>query len=430
MTLKADSCYLATPLQLMGCDPRERMQNIIGSAPEAVRVAITDLMLSIKTSLDVLPMMPALGDPDRPVSDWESLLTSLTAFRRELDVLKASKIEGLRRANPGFSQLEHRYGLLKKAHEKAKLMLEILYELINAGQDFQTAAEILEQSAEVMLKELKGDLYVCRLRDEDGNWVNIAANTHTGRATPIFVRFMEETLPHHPVMLSVNNPKTLFVVSNNLLGPERGGESIDCVPYLEGYRCRLSFFLREPAGKAFGLMMLYSRKTRFFDRYETDFLADCARVVSLTVGRRLELGRDTLAKAAGGMAHVGNNVLAIMKNGAELILEDYEDFLDNEDEIGTGLIAEAMQLVPGPWPDLAPAAMRHLIGLTVERMEVEKKMQYVNLIVENINRLKGAISNLLKAVENPIFMPYVGGEEVLDLEPVEHDDREVYRQTS
>jgi len=422
MTLKADCCLLPTPLLLTGFNTRERLQNIIGSAPEAVRTAITDLLLSIRTSLDVLPGVPSFAEPDRPVTDWESLLTTLTAVRRELDVIKASKIQGLRRANPGFEYMEFRFGQLKKMHEKATLMLEILYELINAGQDFQTAAEISEQSAEILLKELKADLYVCRLRDETGNWLNIAANTHTGRATPIFVKSMEETLPYHPVMRSVADPEALFVVSNNLQGPERGGESIDCVPYLEGFRCRLSFFLRAPEGKAFGLIMLYSKKPKFFDRYETDFLIDCARVVSLTVGQRLELGRDTLAKAAGGMAHVGNNVLAIMKNGAELILEDYEDFLDNEDDIATGLIAEAMQLVPGPWPPLAPAAMRHLFGLAVERMEVEKKMQYVNLIVENINRLKGAISNLLKAVENPILMPYIGGEEVLDLEPESDDE--------
>ena len=417
MPLKADSCPLATPLLLTGFDARERLLNIIGSAPAAVRAAIVDLMRSIKTSLDVLEEVPVLDRPESPVRDWESLLTTLTGVRREIDAVKTLKLEELMRANPGFANLEYRYGKLKKAHDKAALMLEILYELINAGQDFQTADEILEQSAEILLKELKADLYVCRLRDEAGNWVNIAANTHTGRATPIFVRFMEETLPHHPVMRSVNDPRALFVVSNNLQGPERGGESIDCVPYLEGFRCRLSFFLRAPAGKAFGLIMLYSKKPRFFDRYETDFSADCARIVSLTVGRRLELGRDALAKAAGGMAHVGNNVLAIMKNGAELILEDCEDFLDNEDDIATAFISEAMQLVPGPWPPLAPAAMRHLFGLTVERMEVEKKMQYVNLIVENINRLRGAIVNLLKAVENPILMPYVGGEEVLDLEP-------------
>jgi len=416
MTLKFDSCPLPAPL-LLTDNIRERMQSMIGSAPPAVRTAITDLLISMKTSLDVLPTMLSLADPDGPITDWESLLTALTAIRRELDVLKASKIQGLRRANPGFEYLEYRFGQLKKANEKAKLMLEILYELINAGQDFQTADEILEQSAEILLKELKADLYVCRLHDEKGNWVNIAANTHTGRATPIFVRFMEETLPHHPVMRAVNNPDMLFVVSNNLQGPERGGESIDCVPYLEGFRCRLSFFLRGPEGKAFGLIMLYSKKTKFFDRYETDFLADSTRIVSLTVGQRLELGRDALAKAAGGMAHVGNNVLAIMKNGAELILEDFEDFLDHEDDIATALIGEAMQLVPGPWPPLAPAAMRHLFGQAVERLEVEKKMQYANLIVENINRLKGAIANLLKAVQNPILMPYIGGEEVLDLEP-------------
>ncbi len=420
MPLKYDSCPLATPLLLTGFDIRERLLNIVGSAPTAVRAAITDLMQSIRTSLDVLEDRPVLRAPDTPVSDWESLLTTLTGVRREIDAVKTLKIEELMRANPGFAHLEFRYGKLKKAHDKATLMLEILYELINAGQDFQTADEILEQSAEILLKELKADLYVCRLRDEAGNWLNIAANTHTGRATPIFVRSMEENLPHHPVMRAVGNPRMLFVVSNNLQGPERGGESIDCVPYLEGFRCRLSFFLREPAGKAFGLIMLYSKKPRFFDRYETDFLADCDRVVSLTVGQRLELGRDALAKAAGGMAHVGNNVLAIMKNGAELILEDCEEFLDNEDDIATELIQEALHLVPGPWPPLAPAAMRHLFGLAVERLEVEKKMQYVNLIVENINRLRGAIANLLKAVENPILMPYVGGEEVLDLEPGEN----------
>jgi hypothetical protein len=417
MTLKADHCPLATPLRLTGSDVRLHLQNIIISAPPAVRAALADLLVSIKTSLQVLPSIPSLVDPDQPVTDWETLLTALTAVRREIDLVKASTIEGLSRANPGYVQLEYRFGMLKKAHDKAVLMLEILYELINAGQDFQTAAEILEQSAEIMLKNLKADLYVCRLRDEYGNWVNIAANTHTGRATPIFVKTMEETLPRHPVMRSVNDPKALFVLSNNLMGPERGGESIDCVPYLEGFRCRLSFLLREAGGKAFGLVMLYSKKPRFFDRYEADFLGDCARIVSLTVGRRLELGRDALAKAAGGMAHVGNNVLAIMKNGAELIMEDFEEFLDNEDDIATGLIAEAMQLVPGPWPPLAPAAMRHLFGLAVERLEVEKKLQYVNLIVENINRLKQAIGNLLSAVDNPILMPYIGGEEVLDLEP-------------
>ena len=417
--LRSDQCSLPTPLQLTGCEVRLRLAALIAQAPKAVGAALVDLLVSIKTSLEVLPAPTTLQDPDLPVTDWETLLTTLTGLRRELDVLKASKIVGLLRANPGFVQLEYRFGMLKKANDKAVLMLEILYELINAGQEFQTADEILEQSAEIMLKELKADLYVCRLRDEDGNWVNIAANTHTGKATPIFVKIMEETLPRHPVMRSINDPHALFVLSNNLMGPERGGESIDCVPYLEGFRSRLSFLLREAGGKAFGLIMLYSKKARFFDRYETDFLNDCARVVSLTVGRRLELGRDALAKAAGGMAHVGNNVLAIMKNGAELILEDFEEFLDNEDEIATALINEAMQLVPGPWPPLAPAAMRHLFGLAVERLEVEKKMQYVNLIVENINRLKQAIGNLLGAVENPILMPYIGGEEVLDLEPAE-----------
>ena len=417
MTPKADNCPLVPPLLLTGSNIRSRLRGLILSAPPAVSVAITDLFMSIKTSLEVLPVVPTLVEPDKPVTDWQSLLTALTAARREIDVLKASKIQGLLRANPGFVQLEYRFGQLKKMHGNTLLMLNILYGLINAGQEFQSAGEILEQSADILLKEFRADLYVCRLRDATGNWVNIAANTHTNEGTPLFVKAMEETLPRHPVMRAINDPKSLFVLSNNLRGQEQGGESIDSVPYLEGFRCRLSFPLRDTSGKAFGLVMLYSKKVGFFDRYESDFLGDCARIVSLTVGRRLELGRDALSKAAGGMAHVGNNVLAIMKNEAELILEDFEDFLDNEDAIDTALISEAMQLVPGPWPPLAKAALRHLCGLIVERLEVEKKMQYANLILENVQRLKQAIDNLLKAVENPILMPYIGGEEVLNLEP-------------
>ena len=62
------------------------------------------------------------------------------------------------------------------------------------------------------------------------------------------------------------------------------------------------------------LILLYDRRERYFDRFEKLFLTDCGRIVSLTVGRRLEVCRDALSKAAGGMAHVGNNVLAIIKN--------------------------------------------------------------------------------------------------------------------
>ena len=105
MTLKADCCPIATPLLLTASDPREHLLNIIGSAPEAVRRAICDLLLSIKTSLDVLPGLATISDPDQPVTGWESLLTALTSVRRELDIVKAHKIEGLSRANPGFVQL-------------------------------------------------------------------------------------------------------------------------------------------------------------------------------------------------------------------------------------------------------------------------------------------------------------------------------------
>ena len=108
MTLKADCCPIATPLLLTASDPREHLLNIIGSAPEAVRRAMCDLLLSIKTSLDVLPLTPQIDDPDRPVADWESLLGALTAIRQELDRLKVTKSVGMRVAYAGRVQLEHR----------------------------------------------------------------------------------------------------------------------------------------------------------------------------------------------------------------------------------------------------------------------------------------------------------------------------------
>ena len=57
MTLTADRCPLASPLQLTGADIGPRLKNIISSAPPAVRTALTDLLFSIKTSLEVLPIM-------------------------------------------------------------------------------------------------------------------------------------------------------------------------------------------------------------------------------------------------------------------------------------------------------------------------------------------------------------------------------------
>ena len=71
--------------------------------------------------------------------------------------------------------------------------MQILYALINVGGEFQTSEEVLEQSAEVLIEFLEADLFVCRLRDASGEWINVAANTLHGTSTPILVRAMTAT---------------------------------------------------------------------------------------------------------------------------------------------------------------------------------------------------------------------------------------------
>lgn len=365
---------------------RERLCGLIASAPPSVRPSLLGLLISVRRGFDAAGGPPPLNDCDRPLRDWTDLLELLVALRRAADeVPRGAEAQRLAR-------LERRFALLRQSHEKSLLMIEIMYELIDAGQEFQLVQEVLEQSAEVLRRELAAEMYVCRLRNAEGEWENVAADTVQGLSTPIFIHYMEETHPYHPVMRAVNDPQSFIVVSNDLRGTDRGGESLDCTPFQEGYRSRLSFVLRDGEGKAVGLILLYDRRERYFDRFEQAFLTDCGRIVSLTVGRRLEVGRDALAKAAGGMAHVGNNVLAIIKNYVEIVLDELED-LRRTYGIGT----------PMPLP--------------YEALGVERKMEYLQNAINAVNRLKQAIIRLGDSVEHPVIMPYIRGAEVLDLEP-------------
>jgi hypothetical protein len=202
---------------------------------------------------------------------------------------------------------------------------------------------------------------------------------------------MEESLPGHPVMRAVASKPWSYVLSTNLMSAERGGESYDCVAYQEGYRSRLAFILRGHDTRPFGLIMLYSRAEDFFNGYDHQFLIDCSRLVSLTVGSRLEVGRDALAKASGGMAHVGNNALSVIKNCLELVKEDLE----------AGIRAGA-----------APVLRQFRSSLDLPR-----EIELIGCALGGAERLRGAIANLLSAVDHPRIMHYIRGEEVLDLDP-------------
>lgn len=389
-------------------DMRCVITRILDDAPDAVRVAIMHLMVSIKTSLDVLVKRPDFLNLDRPVRDWPELLTGLTELRLDLDRIKSSRIERLRHCHPHFIQLEHRFELLQRAYEQSTLMIEIIYALVAAGQEFTTAEEVLEQSGEILLRELDADLYVCRLCDDEGSWINVASSDAQGKQTPIFVWAMEDSLPNHPVMRAVHERGVFHVLSNDLRGMERGGESVDCMAYHEGYRSRLAFLLRSDC-EAFGVIMLYSHNHGYFDRFDSQFLADTSKIVSLTVGRQLEVGKDALAKAAGGMAHVGNNVLGIMMNYNSLVMEELQ-YLSGEVKTALG------RTLPDRDVEGLAREIESLRKLLID-LDLDRKINSLQGVADAILRLKAAIENLLSQVKKPVLMPYVRGQEVLDLEP-------------
>jgi hypothetical protein len=370
---------------------RQELMAIMAAAPPAVRHALNDLLLSVKAGLEAAGQAPKFVDAQARVYDWRNLLPMLTDIRAKLDKPVAARLRRRGKAKAELNRLEGQFELLRRAHEQMSLMVQITYDLVNVGGEFQTSEEVLEQSAEVLVELLEADLFVCRLRDEAGEWVNVAANTLHGTCTPILVRAMEESLPGHPVMRAVASKPWSYVLSTNLMSAERGGESYDCVAYQEGYRSRLAFILRGHDTRPFGLIMLYSRAEDFFNGYDHQFLIDCSRLVSLTVGSRLEVGRDALAKASGGMAHVGNNALSVIKNCLELVKEDLE----------AGIRAGA-----------APVLRQFRSSLDLPR-----EIELIGCALGGAERLRGAIANLLSAVDHPRIMHYIRGEEVLDLDP-------------
>lgn len=370
---------------------RQELLTLMSAAPAPVRLAMCDLLRSIKAGLDAAGKTPTFVDGRARVFDWRSLLPMLTDIRSKLDPLIAARLRRRGKAKQALAHMEQQFATMRRSHEDLSLTVQIIYALINVGGEFQTSEEVLEQSAEVLIEFLEADLFVCRLRDASGEWINVAANTSHGSSTPILVRAMEESIPGHPVMQAVAEKQWSYVVSNNLMSSERGGESYDCVAYQEGYRSRLAFILRGHDTRPFGLIMLYSRSVDFFSHYDHSFLSDCSRIVSLTVGSRLEVGRDALAKAAGGMAHVGNNALSVIKNCLELVKEDMEAVVHTGTskalrEIGTGY-------------------------------DMRREIELIGCALGGAERLRGAIANLLSAVDNPRLMHYIRGEEVLDLDP-------------
>jgi hypothetical protein len=283
-----------------------------------------------------------------------------------------------------------RLAACEKDRAGAAFLLEIVMELVRAGESFLAPEAFLERCGVILRERLEADIAVCRLREKERSgdvvWRNVAVTTRDNQPTPIFVRDLVENLPGHPLMRAVReHPQRRCEVADLMTGQEDaddGCDESDLPPCKAGFRSRLSFILRSAGERPFGLVMLYSREVGFFARLDPGLLAQCAEVVSLIAGRLLDLGRDALAKAAGGMAHVGNNVLATLEGRLELAQNDLEVLF--------GAAPEPLQ----------QTALAHL-----------RAMQ------DDVARLARAISRLEQAVERPVLMHYALGRHVLDLEP-------------
>lgn len=295
----------------------------------------------------------------------------------------------------------------------AETLLRVTNDLLSIADKMAPPSEVLQQSAGILVHALHADLYACRLRNARGEWHIHSCASADGGPVPLFAPFIEEGTKAHPVMELILTGGARHVVSNDLHGLERGGQSLDCMAYMSGYRSRLAFVLRERNDKApFGLVMLYSKREYGFDMYDARFLTKCARIVSLTVGRRVAVARDTLEKAAGAMAHYGNNAMNILRNQAEYcseLVEDMDDDLHRALRLTRELAAE--------FPvDTRQRRLAEEVETALARIGLTELADNLGGVLEGSRRMTRIIGALKKSAERPRLMHYALGRRVLDLD--------------
>ena len=309
--------------------------------------------------------------------------------------------------------LLHLLSSVASMQSDTEMLLRVSSDLLAIADRMAPPGEVLRQSAEILVHAMHAELYVCRLRNKEGEWVARSANHVNGKSIPIVAPMLEESLREHPVMNAILQRHTRYVVSNNLQALDRGGDSFDCVIYKEGYRSRLAFVLRDRSDKPpFGLVMLYTTRDYGFENYDERFLGKCARLVSLTVGRRIAVARDALEKAAGAMAHYGNNALNVMRNQAEYCGELVEDIDATQ--------ARALRLTRELMAEFAEGTRGRMLALELEsalaRADLTELAGHLGGVLEGTRRMTRIINSLKKSVERPRLMHYALGHDVLRLE--------------
>jgi len=341
-----------------------------------------------------------------------AVLALLPAAKRALDsgyrhAVSESQIKGWRCLLALLSSIAVMQG-------DAEMLLQVSNELLMIGNRMAPPEEVLRQSAEVLVQALHADLYVCRLRNAKGEWVVQFCDAPGAGSTPMIPRVMDEGFSRHPVAQAIQQGNASFVVSNDLHAIEHGGESLDCAIYSEGYRSRLAFVLSESGRhrSPFGLIMLYTRHEYGFEAFDERFLSKFARIVSLTVGRRVAVARDTLEKAAGAVAHFGNNALNVMRNHAEFcgeLMEDVEADLRRALELSRAIL----EVLPEGAPIREQAGELESLLAGTDLKLLSEQLEGVN---DGVLRMVRIINSLKKSVERPRLMHYVMGQKVLKLE--------------
>ena len=345
-------------------------------------------------------------------------LALLPAAKRSLD--GGYQPEAHRVPLKSWRGLLHLLASVATCRQDTEILLRVSHELLTIADQMAPPEEVLRQSARILVHALHAELYVCRLRNSRGEWMTRAAESVNGGAIPLMAPWLEEGLSRHPLMHAVAAGQTRHVLSNNLQALERGGDSLDCAAYREGYRARLAFVLRERASRpAFGLVQLYTRREHGFDNYDERFLAKCARIVSLTVGRRVALARDTLEKAAGAMAHYGNNTLNVIRNQAEYCGE----LLEQQDEALGRVRRLADELARSAPQNSRVAALAEELRAALEHTDLTPLAGHLGGALEGIRRMARLIHSLRLSAERPRLMHYALGQDVLRLEdsPGEED---------
>jgi len=358
---------------------RSEIIRFLKYAPPQVRAAVLALLPAAKRALDS-GYRHAVHDSQ--IKSWRCLLALLSAIT----------------AMQGDSEM----------------LLHVSNALLIMGDRMEPPEKVLRQSAEVLVHALHADLYVCRLRNAKGEWVVQAADAPGTDSVPMIPRVMDEGFSKHPVAQAIQLGQTSFVVSNDLHAIEQGGESLDCVIYNEGYRSRLAFVLSESGRQRspFGLIMLYTKHKYGFEGFDERFLSKFAHIVSLTVGRRVAVARDTLEKAAGAVAHFGNNALNIMQNHAGFCGELLEDLAANLSR-ALELSREVLKSLPEDAPARRQSAELEDLLAHIDLRQISAQLEGVNAGVLRMVRI---INSLKKSVERPRLMHYVMGHKVLKLE--------------